>query len=48
MDLGLERAGFELNFHCEVKPFCRKIIMQHWPNLPINDDIRRLDESELP
>lgn len=48
LDLGLERAGFEINFHCEVKPFCREILMQHWPDLPINDDIRRLDESEIP
>jgi len=31
-----------------VKPFCREILAQHWPDLPINDDIRRLDESEIP
>lgn len=48
LDLGLERAGFEIKFHCEVKPFCREILAHHWPNLPVNDDIRKLDESEIP
>ena len=48
LDLGLERAGFELKFHCEVKPFCRTILAQHWPNLPISEDIRKLDETDIP
>lgn len=48
LDLGLERAGFSLLFHCEIKPFCREILRQHWPNLPLADDIRKLDDSEIP
>ncbi|MCY4212007.1 MAG: DNA (cytosine-5-)-methyltransferase [Gammaproteobacteria bacterium] len=48
LDLGLERAGFELRFHCEIKPFCRGILAQHWPNLPIHEDIRKLDEADIP
>ncbi|MBK1637173.1 DNA cytosine methyltransferase [Rhodovulum adriaticum] len=48
LDLGLERAGFTLNFHCEVKPFCREILAQHWPDLPVSEDIRKLDETDIP
>jgi DNA (cytosine-5)-methyltransferase 1 len=48
LDLGLERAGFEINFHCEIKEFCRQILHQHWPNLPVETDIRALDETAIP
>lgn len=48
LDLGLERAGFSVNFHCEVNPFCREILRQHWPNIPINEDIRTIDDTEIP
>ena len=48
LDLGLERAGFEICFHCEINPFCRTILSQHWPDLPIHHDIRKLDDAEIP
>ena len=48
LDLGLERAGFSVKFQCEVKPFCREILQQHWPNTPIDNDIRKLDEANIP
>jgi DNA (cytosine-5)-methyltransferase 1 len=48
LDLGLERAGFEVRFQCEVKPFCRDILRQHWPDLPLNPDIRKLDDTDIP
>lgn len=48
LDLGLERAGFSIRFHCEVKAFCQDILRQHWPNLPIHSDIRDLDEADIP
>lgn len=48
LDLGLERAGFEVVFQCEVKPFCREILEQHWPNLPLDKDIRTLDDAKIP
>jgi len=35
-------------FQCEVKPFCRDILKQHWPDLPIDDDIRKLDDAKIP
>ena len=48
LDLGLERAGLDIRFHCEIKPFCREILRQHWPSLPVHHDIRKLDDSEIP
>lgn len=48
LDLGLERAGFEVLFQCEAKPFCRDILKQHWPDLPLDHDIRKLDETDIP
>ena len=47
-DLGLERAGFAIRFHCEIKPFCRQILGRHWPDVPIREDIRKLDEADVP
>jgi DNA (cytosine-5)-methyltransferase 1 len=48
LDLGLERAGFNVVFQCEVKPFCRQILAQHWQQVPHHDDIRTLDEADIP
>ena len=48
LDLGLERSGFSIRFHCEINPFCREILRQHWPSLPVHHDIRKLDDSEIP
>lgn len=48
LDLGLEQAGFGIAFHCEIKPFCREILAQHWPDLPVHEDIRSLDAAEIP
>ena len=48
LDLGLERSGFKIRFHCEINPFCREVLTQHWPDIPIHDDIRKLDDSEIP
>lgn len=48
LDLGLERAGLQVRFQCEVKPFCREILRQHWPALPLSKDIRKIDGSDIP
>ena len=46
--MGLEQAGFEIVFHCEVKSFCQGILRQHWPNVPLEKDIRNLDAATIP
>lgn len=48
LDLGLEQAGFEVVFQCEVKPFCREILRRHWPSAPVKEDIRTLDDAAIP
>ena len=47
-DLGLERAGFEVTFQCEIDKFCRNILRKHWPEIPHHENIKELSESEIP
>jgi len=38
--LGLERTGyFETAAFCEIEPYCREILKQHWSGVPIYEDI---------
>src|ERR1051326_7474344 len=47
-DLGFERAGLRVVWQCEVDKFCRSILQQHWPNVPIKDDIKQVKPNEIP
>ena len=33
--------------HCEIDPFCRKVLKKHWPGVPQHDDIRTLSAEIL-
>lgn len=45
-DLGLERTGgFKTVAFCEIDPFCRARLADHWPEVPCHDDIRTLEGS---
>ncbi len=48
LDLGLERAGMEVVWQCEIDPFCQSVLRKHWPDVPCYGDIRDLDESVPP
>ena len=41
--LGLEAAGMETVAFCEKDSFCRKVLQQHWPDVPVYEDVRDLD-----
>lgn len=42
--IGLERTGgFETVAFCEINPFCRRVLAQYWPEVPILDDVRTAD-----
>jgi len=41
--LGLEAAGMETVAFCEKDSFCRKVLQQHWPDVPVYEDVRALD-----
>ena len=45
--LGLERAGMRTVAFCEIDPFCRAVLAQHWPRVPIYDDVRELTAETL-
>ena len=46
--LGLERAGMQTIAFCEIEPYCQKVLKQHWPDVPIFNDIKKLTTDELP
>lgn len=47
-DLGFQRAGMEIVFHCEIDEHCQKILKRHWPEVPLHGDITKLKASEIP
>lgn len=42
LDLGAERAGFEVAWQCEVDDYCRDVLNNHWPHTPTYSDVRSL------
>lgn len=47
-DLGMERAGMQVVFQCEIDKFCQQILKRHWPQVPIYEDITTLAPSTIP
>jgi len=46
--LGLERTGgFKTVAFCEIEPFCRSVLNQHWPKVPIYEDVKTLTIERL-
>lgn len=43
IDLGLERAGFEIAWQCEKDPFCLQVLEKHWPDVKRYQDVREID-----
>ena len=44
--LGLERVGMKTVAFCEIDKFCQKVLKKHWPNIPIHEDITKLDGKQ--
>jgi len=42
LDLGLEWAGFETKWFCEIEQFPQKVLKKHWPEVPIYNDVRQI------
>lgn len=36
-------AGWQNLFHCEINPFCRRVLEYHYPNSKSYDDITKTD-----
>jgi DNA (cytosine-5)-methyltransferase 1 len=42
-DLAAEWMGWDNIFHCEINPFCQKILNYYWPNAKTYTDIKQTD-----
>jgi len=42
--LGLERAGFTIEWQSEIEPYCCDILKKHWPNVPNLGDIYKIKD----
>lgn len=47
LDLGLERAGMQIAWQCEIDPYCREVLQKHWPEAVIYDDITKLSGRDV-
>jgi len=47
LDLGLERAGHRVLWQVESNAFCRRILAQHWPDVPCYSDVKKLTGTNL-
>lgn len=45
--LGLERAGMRTVAFCEIDPYARAVLRQHWPSVPIYEDVTTLSAARL-
>ena len=45
--LGLERAGFQTVAFCEIEEYPRRILKEHWPGVPVFEDVRLLDGKQF-
>jgi len=42
LDLAAEWAGMQTVMFCEKDHFCQQILKQHWPNVPVVEDVRNV------
>lgn len=47
IDLGLERAGFEIKWMVEINPFCQSILLQNFPMASVYPDVKKLNFSKV-
>lgn len=48
LDLGFERAGFEIAWQVEIDEWCRRVLAKHWPTVPRYVDVREVGAHNLP
>ena len=48
IDLGLERAGMDVAFQCEILTFGQSILKKHWPGVKLASDITKVVGSDIP
>ena len=46
--LGLERTGgFRTVAFCEIEPYCRAVLKNHWPDVPCFEDVRKVTAADV-
>ena len=45
-DIALEMAGVKVLAMCDIDPWCRDILSQHFPDVPLYSDIKEFDSTE--
>ena len=48
IDLGLERAGMEVVFQCEILRFGQRVLKRHWPDVQLENDITKVKPEDIP
>lgn len=48
IDLGLERAGMDVVFQCEINKFGQEVLKKHWPDVQLEGDINDVNPTEIP
>ena len=48
IDLGLESAGMEVAFQCEILTFGQQVLRKHWPSVPLMEDITKVTGKDIP
>jgi DNA (cytosine-5)-methyltransferase 1 len=47
IDIAFEAAGGRVVAMCEKDNFCRKILRKHWPDVPIFEDVKKLEGKDV-
>lgn len=47
ISLAAEWAGVETVAFCEIEPFCQKVLNKHWPDVPVFEDVTKLNRQVL-
>lgn len=48
IDLGLEQAGMDVAFQCEILTFSQSILKKHWSHVPFVPDITEVTGNDVP
>lgn len=48
IDLGLENAGMNVAFQCEILDFGQNVLKRHWPGVPLKGDITKVKGTDIP
>lgn len=48
IDLGLENAGMDVEFQCEILKFGQSVLQKHWPGIQLENDITKVQGKDIP